>query len=461
MPVRACVCLLLVFVAPLWAQDAASSQPTSTEGDGSAAVAPLSSDSNDQMTTPTPVGEVGLPLSVAVETERKNYIRGGVSFQTAYDTNIFTQSTNVTGVDYSILPLIDLELTRSRTQVRLFYSPGFTLYQGYGDLNHTDHTLGFKLHYRLSPHLAVSLGESFRKAGYLQSLPDQNDITSTVGLIQKPNTSIIAPIAEQFSNFSTVEMTYQVGPNSMVGAQGAVSQLWYSHNRSLGTAGPQLYGVFDSGTQAAQGFYARRLSTRHYIGVNYGYQKLLAHPSVADTQAHSIVLFYTLYFPPRVSLSFFGGPQRSDTFTVAGPISSRLRMWSPQAGASFGYQVRRMSFTTSFARAVAEGGGLSSAVRSNSATASLRFLMAKRLSFGVAGEYATNETLNLPIVVANSGHTVLGTAFVQQRLGQHMGLHFGYSRLHQTYNIVAISNSPNQTRVEASISYEFERPLAR
>ena len=461
MRICACVYLLLSLVMPLWSQDSARTQSATPEADASATVAQSPADSSDDMVTPTPVSVVGLPLNVAGETEQKSYIRGGVSFQTAYDTNIFTLSTNVTGVDYSILPVIDLKLTHPRTQLQLFYSPGFTMYQGYADLNHTDHDLGLKLYYRLSPHLTLRLGESFRKTGYLQSLPDQNDVTSTVGMIQRPNDSIVPPVAELFSNFSTAEITYQVGPNSMVGAQGAVSQLWYSNSRSLGIAGPQPYGVFDSGTQAAEGFYVRRLSRRHYIGVNYGFQKLVAHPSPAKTQVHSIVLFYTLYLPQHISLSFFAGPQHSDTFTFVSPISSRVRMWSPQAGASFGYQVRRMSFITSFARTVTEGGGLSSAVRSSSATASLRFFMAKRLTCGVAGEYSTNATLNLPMVVANSGHTVLGSVFVEQLLGQHMGLHFGFSRLHQTYNIVSISNAPNQTRVEASIGYKFDKPLGR
>src|SRR5579872_4748434 len=83
MRICACVYLLLSLVMPLSAQDSARTQSATPEADAaSATVAQSPADSSDDMVTPTPVGDVGLPLSVAVETERKNYIRGGVSFQT-------------------------------------------------------------------------------------------------------------------------------------------------------------------------------------------------------------------------------------------------------------------------------------------------------------------------------------------------------------------------------------------
>ena len=459
MRICACLYLLLISVVTLWAQDATRAQ-SATQPDATVPVQ-LPEESSDEMVTPTPVGEVGLPLSVGADMERKNYIRGGVGFETAYDTNMFTAGKNVAGIDYSILPSLHLEVTRPRTQLQLLYSSGFTMYHNYSDLNHIDHNLDVNIRYRLRPHVTLNLRESFVKAGYLQSLPDQNDINSTVGIIQKPNSSIIPPLAEILTNLTTAQLTYQLSPNSMVGANGTLSELWYSNNRSLAPLGPYPNGLVDSGTQAGEAFYVRRLSRRQYIGGNYEFQKFLAHPSIADTKAQSAILFYTLYLPPRLSVSVFGGPQRSDTPVLGGGMSSRVRMWSPELGASIGYRLRRINFAAGFSRALAEGGGLSSAVRSNTATGSVRVLTEKRLSVGLSVGYATNATLNVPFLPANSGHTVLGSVFLQQKLGQHMGIHFDYTRLHQTYNIVAIVNAPNQHRIEGGISYEFEKSLGR
>jgi hypothetical protein len=108
MLIRACACLVLISVVPLWAQDADSVQRTAVGADANGVATEPPPDTNHGMVTPPPVSDVGLPLNVAAETDRRNYIRGGVSFQTAYDTGMVTASTTPAGINSSILSLLDV-----------------------------------------------------------------------------------------------------------------------------------------------------------------------------------------------------------------------------------------------------------------------------------------------------------------------------------------------------------------
>ena len=77
----------------------------------------------------------------------------------------------------------------------------------------------------------------------------------------------------------------------------------------------QVPGLSDSSSRGGSAFYNHRLSKMHYIGATYQYQMFLAYPTVgqSETQTQSMFLFYTVYFKPTLSVSFFGGPQYSNT----------------------------------------------------------------------------------------------------------------------------------------------------
>jgi len=47
---------------------------------------------------------------------------------------------------------------------------------------------------------------------------------------------------------------------------------------------------------------------------------------------------------------------------------------------------------------------------------------------------------------SSNGHGILGTASLQQQLGQHMSLQLGYTHLHQNYNVRQSPPLRTQTR---------------
>jgi hypothetical protein len=273
---------------------------------------------------------------------------------------------------------------------------------------------------------------------------------------------VVAPIAELLSNTGNVGATYQFAANGMVGGNGTFTNLHYPNPA-------QVPGLSDSSSQGASAFSSLRISKMHYVGVNYQYQRLVSYPTegVNETQTHAIFFFYTLYASTAFSVSFFGGPQHSDTVQPPlPPLNIQLpaaRAWTPAAGGSLSWQGRLTGAAVSYKHIISGGGGLFGAVHLDSASASIQQQIARSLSGSIAASYAQNDVLGSPLSGgASNGHTVSGTASLQKQFGEHINLQFGYTRLHQSYSGVAVlSTNPDTNREFISVSYQFSRPLGR
>jgi hypothetical protein len=440
--------LILLAVVPLWSQ----SDPIATS-DPSTAV------NDSQMSVPPPVSAESYPTVTGSEA-RSNYLRTGISVTSTYSDNLLggVSPRPIGDEGYSIAPFIALDETTSRLHSKLTFDPGFTFYQHTSSRNEADENGSLDVSYRLSPHVTVSLVDSFRKSSNLMNQP--NGFESQVfGSTQVSPVSVIAPVADQLSNTGTAQLTYQFGPNAMVGVSGTFTNLHYSNPA-------EVPGLYDSGSRGGSVFYTHRLSRRHYVGATYEYQMLLAYPVGfrAQTTTNGLMLFYSIYLKPTVSLSFFGGPQYSNTQESVAPT---LRAWSPAAGASLAWQERQTNFAISYSRKIAPGGGLIGAVHQDAGAISVRRQLSRTMSGGFEGQYASNRLLDTGLLQAaggfnGSGHSITGTVSIDRQLGEHFELGLGYSRLHQSYsNISAVSSAPDTNRGWVSVSYQFARPLGR
>ncbi len=485
---------LLLIGVPAWAQDEQRPVPepaatgpasdASANGDGSASV----DDSSGRMLTPPPVSGQAYPVALTSQ-ERSNYLRGGLAFTSAYTDNavgpVETCTTAappicyehpVSDVSYSVWPTIALDETTTRSHLVLTYAPGFTFYQRESSLNQADQNASINFQYRLSPHVTFSARDGFQRSSNVFNQPDLGTAGVVSGGTQVPNQSVIAPIADQLSNSGNVGITYQFAANSMVGASGTFTNLHYPDQS-------EVPGLFDSASQGGLAFYSVRVSKINYFGASYQYQRLLSYPAPGtnETQTHALLLFYTLYPTKRFSISVFGGPQYADIgpqfFEATCPLNGvppcfapvptpASRSWNPSAGGSLGWQGRLTSLAISYAHLISNGGGLIGAVKMDSASASIHQQLSRMLSASVAGGYAENDLLAAAPMTGGNGHTVSGTASLQQQFGQHLNVQLGYTRLHQAYSTqgafaVAALATPDTNREFVSISYQFSRPLGR
>ena len=436
------------------------SQVSDTSGSELGVFGPGSSD--DQMKTPPPVSGQSYPTQVTSE-ERSNYLRGGLAFTTAYTDNALGSigGKPVSDVSYSVGPTLALDETRSRLHFVLTYAPGFTFYQRTSSRNEQDQNVSFSLQYRLSPHVTFSAQDGFLKTSNV--LNQQNFVPAggVFGGAQAPNFSVVPPVADLLINSGSVGINYQFAANGMVGASGSFTNLHYPNPS-------EVPGLFDSTSQAGSAFYSFRFSKMNYIGATYQYQRLIANPTFgqSETQTHALLLFYTLYATSRFSISFFGGPQHSDTIAPGEPPlmpkATTARQWTPAAGASLNWQGKLSNVAFSYSRVISSGGGLIGAVQMNSATASFRQQITRYLSGSVSGGYTQNQVLATVIATGNNGHSASGSASLQQQLGPHINLQLGYTRLHQAYsNVAVLAATPDTNREFVSISYQFSRPLGR
>jgi hypothetical protein len=447
--------LVLLAGVPVWSQEQPRTAPAPA-ATGPITGVPVSGDSDaDRMLTPPPVSGEAYPLWFSSE-DRANYLRGGITFNTAYSDNVLgaTSTTAVSDVSYSVWPTIALDETTSRLHAVLTYAPGFTFYQRISSRNEADENLLLDLQYRLSPHVTVSVRDSLQKSSSVFNQPDQGLAGSISGSAQDVNDSVIAPIADRLSNNGGAGITYQFGANSMVGANGTFTNLHYPNPT-------EVPGLYDAASRAGSAFYSYRLARQHYIGVTYQYQELLSYPaeSTNETQTDGFFLFYTFSPSPRFSFSLFGGPQYYSAGLQYGatplPVPA-MQSWTPAGGFSLNWQARHSSAAVSYAHSVSSSGGLIGAVELDSAIASVRQQITHNFSASLGGGYANNGVIAVPDL---GGHSVSGSASLQRQVGEHLNLQAGYTRLHQNYSFLAAN--PDTNREWVSISYQFARPLGR
>jgi hypothetical protein len=416
------------------------------------------------MQTPPPVSGEAYPTEVGSEA-RSNYLYAGFTFNTAYSDNVLASAgtNSISDISYSIWPTISLDKTTLRLHETFTYSPGFTFYQHTSSLNEMDQNLALNFQYRLSPHMTASLQDSFRKSSNVLNQPYPLSAESISGSAQAPLAAVIAPIADQINNTASVEITYQSSGNSMIGASGIFSNLEYPEPN-------EVPGLSNSNYRGGAGFYNYRLSKTQYLGLTYQYsqtqgslptaQNGTQEETESESQTHAILLFYTIYLKPNLSLSLSGGPQH---YEVSQPPFTAIRSWTPAATASMGWQGSHTSLAVAYSHLVGAGGGLLGAFDSNSANAFTRWQLMRTWAIGSAASYTINKNVDSFLLSSNpGGHMVSGSISVHHQISQHLNLDFGYTRIHQSYTSIAvISNAPDANRETISISYQFTRPLGR
>jgi len=448
---------LVIASMPLWAQDSSSTQ---TNNAPVPAVGGVTVQDDQTMLAPPPVSGEVFP-TVPTSEERSNFLRGGLTFDTAYSDNVLTglDGKPVSDVSYSIWPTISIDQTRPRLHWSLSYAPGFTFYQRNSGRDEADHNVAINFRYRLSPHVTLSLSDGFQKSSSVFNQPDQ--IGATSGSVQGTDSNVVAPVADRLTNNGTAGITYQYALNSMVGASGTFSNLHYPNPAEVNANDPvQLTGIYDAASRIGTGFFSQRFNRKNYFGAVYQYQQLLSYPAGlqdTETDTQAVLLFYSYYPTEHFSLSFFGGPQYTTTEQIDAPS---VTAWYPAAGMSLGWQGLHTAISASYAHSVSGGGGLIGAAETDSASLSLRHMLTRRLTFSVGANYSNRDILTVAELPNNSGHTIGGTVSLQRQLGEHLNVRAGYTRMRQVYQNVAVI-APDTNREWIGISWEFARPLGR
>jgi len=407
------------------------------------------------MRMPPPVSGEPYPAETGSET-RSNYLRGGVTFEGAYNSNIqYEADHSIADANYSIRPNIAIDQATSRWHETLTYSPGFTFYQRLSVFNDADQDASLSVHYRLTRHTALQLRDAFQKSSNVFNQPYQASGETISGSPQSPPAGAVAPFANRNNNAGSGEISYQISADVMLGGGGTFTKMTYPH---LG----QVPGLCDSSSRGGSGFLNLRPSRSQYVGATYQYSLYESCPASmrSETTTHAFDLYYTVYPMHALSMSFSGGPQHFAVTEAPFPSSGS---WTPSVTASIGWQSNRSSLAASYSRTVNGGGGLLGAFYSNTASAHARWQLTRAWGADSTVDYETHKNVDSLLASSNpGGHTLSGTVSVQRAISGRITAQLGYQRQHQKYSgIQAISAAPDNDRGFVTISYQFERALGR
>jgi hypothetical protein len=388
------------------------------------------------------------------ETE-SNVLQLGATTTWTYSNNVVSGSTPVADGSFSFWPNIAVDRTTERSHYSLAYSPGLTIYQSTGNLNQGSQNVDLTGQYRLSPYLSVAMSEVYTRSSNVLNQPNPLTAVTVAGSVPTSLQAIVPPVADQSSNNSNAQITYQCGETCIIGAGGGYNSLSFVNPA-------QSVGLFDSSGATASAFYSRRLRDRYFVGASYVYQGYSSYPSDSQTtgNAHTDTQlafgFVTIYFSRTLSLSLAAGPQHVvATQTPFGQASS----WTPMVMTSLGWQGSRTTLSASYSRSVSGAGGLNGIFQTNSGAVSGRWQINQLWSAGVSGSYAVFNNLTPWFGYSSpGGHTVVATAAVQRTLTERLTAQAGFSWVQQSYSAPYVSY-PNTSRVFVSVSYHFSRPL--
>lgn len=440
------ILFLLIFAA----------MPALSQVEPSASGGATTTEDDTQMMTPPPVSGIPYPDTSGAET-RSNFLDASVGGSGGYVDNVLPGSTGtpVSTGTYSVLGDFALRRTTPRQEATIRYSPNFLFYEPVTALNTVDHSASGIFRERLSPHITLTLEDFFLRTSDVFAASYPFSAGGLTGSTQAPVQAVIAPFAEQMNDNANAVITYQFGRNGMVGGGGSYS------NFDLPNPA-QALGLDTSSGEGASAFFSRRLTGMQYAGIAYNYSRTVGSiPNVQfETQTHSLLPFYTIYFTHTFSASVSAGIERAEqTQAQTQPYSS----WSPSVVVSTGWQGKRGNLAATYLHTITSGEGLYGGFHSDSANASGGWKIGRTWNGSVAISYTNvSQVSSLIGLTYNNGDTITASVSLVHSISEHLSMSIGYERLHENYTgITVITSNPDSDRAYGTITYVFRKPLGR
>ncbi|HWZ81743.1 MAG TPA: hypothetical protein VNW47_03915 [Terriglobales bacterium] len=410
---------------------------------------------------PSLLGGPRLSVALGSETERSNYIRGGLNVGATYDDNTFlTTQDEVGNTTYSVFPNISLEQVRSRVTWKLGYAAGLTVNQRLSSRNQGSHDLDFDSQFRLSPHVNVRVAEEFTlTSGFFDS-----GIGGGVGVGNGgPNASLVTPLSRQRASSTVVEANYHFALNDLAGVSGSFYDLHFSDVAQGAT-------LTNSRTASASAFWLHGFG-RDWLGIDYRFQRLTfggsTENSDGETRVHSILAVNTITLPNHFTVTGFVGPEYSENqgLVPGSTTPSNFNEWSFSGGVEAGWQRDHTSLAVGYSRRINDGSGVLGVVRLQGLHGEIRQQLRPGWAISAGGSYGNNKSLTIPVAgTAQEINSASLDAGLERNLGKSLGLRVGYGHDFQE-QLGAADSTPmgfaHRNRFSVTLGYQWSRPLGR
>jgi len=304
-----------------------------------------------------------------------DFLLVGLNTGSTYDDNLFGNNKRRSGGVYLLVgPSVSINREGSHLSLALNYQPQFQIYPRDTGLNTLDQIFGFDASYRMSSRVTFrARTNAFYTTGLIQ--PTQNEeFLPGLSYPTSLNQTVYTPTVKQLSSSSRIDASYQASRHDSVGVYIGESLLDFSRQGST-SADLQNTNEDDAGL-----LYQHRLGIHKTLGAIYQFEQIHFGPE-SRTTVHSVFLSYAQQISPSVTISVFGGPQRSklaepiyfslSTFSISVPISSASWNWG--FGGTLTKRLEKSVFELGAQHQVSNGGGLIGAVVSTSVGTSVRW----------------------------------------------------------------------------------------
>ena len=398
--------------------------------------------------------------------ENRNLVVGGFSVTGVFDDNAWGLTSDE---ELTLSSTIGFQQTRPHLQWNLSYKPGIILSRHLPQLDQFTQYVGGGLAYQLSPRFQVSVRQEYSASNDPFASVSGNQFLPAIGGPSATEASAVLAQYHRTTILSDAQMEYRLTARDTVGTAGSYSSFDYGRLDS-NTFSKQLPGTQST---TAGAFYSHQFSAMRTAGIQYEYTDLRQDLFSTHSQIHRLTLFHQFTFRPGNTLAVFAGPEYAQSTSVyepgvyqplSGPASGAALMisdrgWDPTVGATYTWTGRHNALQLEYMRRVSSGGGIITAATTNTGSAGFYLQFTRNLT-GQADVLASDST-SLYLGALNAWlRTITARVTVQRKLGENVSVSMDYARAWQDHTglVFAIAND---SRVEASLNYQFSRPLGR
>ena len=420
-----------------------------------------------QPTIPADLGTVPITSDGA---KRSNVIDYGMTVSADFDdnaTNPANNSVGETNIKSSIQPQADIAVDRGHLASRFFYGPSFNYSTNISSYNNTAQAAGADVKYLFTKRLSLQVRDAFSLTTNPYETWQAATQLPSLGVLNQPNRSSMGANVRSRTEQAQANLVYQFGRHTSVGIGGTFTKLSYATLTS-GLATNQANQ--DSRGWSGDAFFSHEFTARYSLGIQYTALNLSSQGVSGHffSLSHQALGFLTVALKPKVQLSIFGGPERSelndDFALMSGIAPTQLHRFSFAGGSSLSWQGEHNGLSASLVQQVSDSGlnsGGSLLVRM--ASLNLQHQIAPRWRLTFFGTYISNTQLDslTPLFLSDSASAGLTVSRVltphlslnlsalrQQFMGDSGGGPFAY--LQHSHDIATVS-----------LSYSFARPIGR
>jgi hypothetical protein len=413
---------------------------------------------SQSLVAPILPGEI--PTSVAdAETSAPNVLFTGLRVTEEFDDNALNDDNRKqANLLMLIEPYIGWRISLPQATWTLNYRPGLAAGYPISIYDSRSQLLDTTLQTMMTKRLQVRFRDSLLQSKNVFDQSQQSEPASGSSVLDRPNTSIFAAAREN-SEQAGGDVSYALSSRAVIGASTAFYRVHYDSALD----GRALASARSVGAHAFSSYY---LTRHNWIGLDYHVQDVISQQPQSRSFVQSMLYTDTVLLRPRMTVSFFGGPEHLQTrgepfflfLSDTGPHQMHLN-WSWTGGANYVWSGDSTSLTVGLSRRISDGAGLQGVVQLSSASIEIRRQLTKRLR----GQVLVSDNRNTALEAGITPLSYISFAGELSRaLGQRLSIECQYWHVHESdLGASTLTYLADHDRISMSLVYDLKTALRR